>query len=190
MVGVSPSRNRAWAYVYAHHGFPTERRNINPGKIRDVVRLIDRVFWGRTLGPKYRSRGWRLLFFVQNHPQPIGMRRRDYPIAQVAVYTATKVVKLTAGATRDTSIVPRTVQTHPSYYPWYPHVCDGVRVRDWKEHLCHILAHEMIHVLRAAFCAPTASMYPAEFTAMNRWVYGHTTHLDADAPDDPGEIEV
>jgi hypothetical protein len=43
----------------------------------------------------------------------------------------------------------------------------------------------MIHVLRAVFCAPRTTMYDSEYNDLNHWVYGHLTHMDADAHDDP-----
>ena len=83
---------------------------------------------------------------------------------------------------------------HPAYYPAYPTESDGVTVNSWREHLCHIVAHELVHIVKVVFCpgAPAAMYSPnlasfhslcqrlpaIDFMRLNYWVYGHTTWQD------------
>ena len=82
------------------------------------------------------------------------------------------------------------VVTHPGYWPVYPHVSDGMRVFGRREHLCHVVAHEMVHMVRALFNDLGNGMYNDGFQAINLWVYGHLRHVDSDASDAPSPIEV
>ena len=177
-------RNRideAWQRV---HGSLTSLLPNRPSKVTiahiiSLINLIDKEFWSSTLVSKSQKRGWRLSARVQNHSVHLGeMRRADYPLANVTVHRQNKTVEITA-------------QTHLSYYPRYPHRCDGVKVANWKQHLAHVIAHELVHVARIVFCAREGNnMYPQSFDDLNSWVYSHTSHFDTDASDEDPEINV
>ena len=138
----------------------------------------DSLCWDNTMRRKFTHLRWQISILIQNHSfQLPGMRRSEYPIANVSVQRARRHLTL-------------TVQTHPSYYPKYPHICDGIEVQSWKQHLMHIIAHESIHLVRAVFCKRTDQMYPEDFQILNGWVYGHTSKIDADHHNAPDDIDV
>ena len=157
---------------------PNDRRQITAEQIWMIISELDSLFWGSTLRRKLAHLQWRIPILIQNHSfQLPDMRRSEYPIANVAIQRARREITL-------------TVQIHPSYYPKYPHICDGIEVGSWKQHLMHIIAHESIHMVRGVFCKRTDRMYPEDFQLLNGWVYGHTSKIDADHHNAPDDIDV
>jgi hypothetical protein len=170
----------AWSQAEARllPRLPHERRMITEEQIWLIISTLDELFWGTTLRRKLTHLGWQIPIQIQNHSFKLpDMRRSEYPIANVAIHHGRRELAL-------------TVQIHPSYYPKYPHICDGIDVASWKHHLLHILAHETIHMVRAVFCKRTNQMYPEDFQTLNGWVYGHTSKIDADHHNAPEDIDI
>ena len=163
-----------WAAVYAACGLPANVNGLAAPHLRALCDLLDRRFWDGSIARVARARAWRVAYEVQARVRNLGMNAADYPVANVAVHGPSRTVTL-------------AVQGHRVHWPRYPHRCDGIHVADWRQHMCHAVAHELVHVVRALLRPPgQRGMYDATFHALNRWVYGHRSHLDEDIPADEG----
>lgn len=101
-----------------------------------------------------------------------------------------QIYKNTKGLGSNRMLSKALVEKHPGYWPVYPHICDGVRVHGRLQHLCHVVAHEKVHMVRALFNDIGNGMYNNGFQAINLWVYGHLRNLDNNAVDAPLPIQV
>lgn len=139
-------------------------------EIESMAQVIDALFWNGSIWAKARDLGWTITIDAQTDQRgvDIGMERRNFPIGLIEAHRENKTIKL-------------KFQTAPQYYPTYPYMCDGVRVTNRREHLIRVIAHELVHVVRVMTC-PTGGMYDANFTALNRWVYGLNDHWDRAIP--------
>jgi len=174
---------RSWrdVYAFATGNLPMDVRQLTSAHVKALVTRIDTVFWDGTVLRTVARRGWTCMTSAvdDGFGDRLGARssRSVFPVASVAVY-------------RDRKLMHMRVETHPGYWPAYPHVGDGVRVHNRREHLCHVVAHEIVHMVRVLFHDDGRGMYNTRFRALNLWVYGHTADLDSDAPDAPAPVVV
>lgn len=155
---------------------PDHLSDLSDVDVNMAMREIDNIFWGGAFYALVDGRP-RVVVDRGEHGLEGIMRERDYPIALVEYQPRTGHFTL-------------RVQSDPAYYPRYAgrgYNCDGVLVRSWQEHLLHILAHEMLHMVRLARCPdPRGRMYPPDFRNMNLLFYGHTDIYDGASDDDDG----
>lgn len=175
---------QAWSRVYNWaDNLPRKSINFQVNMLRDMLNLLDREFWGGTVVRTIVRRGFNLGYILDNHPhqdmQQVIPRSDGYPVAAVRM--------------ERNHAIPRCIleiNTHPSFQPRYPFYVDGIIVRHWRYYFCHVVAHEMIHLVRIILGETGATMYNATWLAINRWVYGHTNmYDDTSLPVDIEEID-
>ena len=161
-----------WGTVYVkalrvfNHKHP-HATHLTGGIIGQLFHLIDKGFWGGSVYRVIKKRKWAIHCETQEHHEDIDAS--TYPCANIVVNRASKKITL-------------QMQRHRGYWPVYPILADGVRVENFNEHVCHVVAHEIVHVVRAVLNLGGDTMYNTNpdhlFNVLNFWAYGHTDWAD------------
>lgn len=160
----------AWERVYRWMDGLGLRRTVEftVQHLRSLVDRLDAEFWDGTIARTMARRGFTPRMIVDtNAHRGLALPRSVWPVCQAVIHRT----KLYCGL---------ELNMHPSFHPRYPFLCDGVLVEHWTRYIPHVVAHELVHVVRAILNEPRDIMYDVVWDAMNRWVYGHTAHDDDD----------
>ena len=163
-----------------------DQRKWEKKDLEAVLQILDRLFFASTLQKTLASSGWQLI--IKKDPDRSGrnaMRPSEYPCGLIEILMRRKTATI-------------KINTHASHWcTAYPAKCDGYEVANRMQHVCHVIAHERVHVVCRLMCTPHVrgdhganNRYDegGTFQVVNKWIFGHPKCYDDEVR--PEDIDV